>query len=336
MIILNNELFNPNAKKGEKFYDSAQQYQKEVESLKRKHGNVIIFRRTRKDSFDNEGRSLPVPPMILPLRGKRIGDNGVDQDLLYTEAIPNKKDGIYQPKKSGMIVYDELTVHMNKHPDLAWFLYYVSNLYGKEYILYDKDEIKKKELEERRNKVALENALFGDSSLSDDTILRIVAESWGINIYKKEDAQLRFELEELLKRRDAEKRKHPSVKGSKEFLKDIKNIGEKVFKKSYLQRGFSSKVMSKEDSGDIIMNQTGEKLFFVPPDKEAEWFDYFAEHVIKDENLWPRLVKANVNNGYIDNATDTDQLKWLFKFVNKEPTKKTLGTIKKELKGYLA
>jgi len=336
MLILNNELFNPNVKKGEKLYDSVQQYQKEIESLRRKHGDVIIFRRTRKNSFDNTGRSLPIPPMVLPLRGKRIGGDGIDEDWLYVEAIPNKENGIYKPRRSGMIVYDELVVHMDKQPDLAWFLYYVSGLYGKEYILYDKDQIKKLELDERKRKVALENALFGESSLSDPTILRIVAESWGIDIYKKEDAQLRFELEELLKRRDIEKRKNPSVKGSKEFLKDIKNIGEKVFKKSFLKRGFTSKILTKEDSGDIIMNQTGEKLFFVPPDREIEWFDYFAEYAVRDENLWSRLVKANVNNGYIDNADEETQLGWLYKFADKEPAKKTLGAMKKELKGYLA
>lgn len=335
MLILNNELFDPNVKKDHKFYETAQKYKTEVEGLRKKHGNRIVFKRTREHPMTENGIRLPMPPMTLPLRGSRGGVSGEPENWMYSESIPNKKDGVYQLRKGSLMVTDELIVDMNKKPDLAWFIVYICPLYGKEIEIHDRKIIMREKAAERRRRVRLENALYGESPLSDSGILKSVAEAWGLNAFHKDANELRFELEALLKRRDEEKKKDPSVRGTDDFLKDIKNVGEKVFKKSFLQKGFNAGILKREKSGDIVMTGTEEKLFFVPPEKANDWFNYFAEKAIADETLWKRLVMSNINNGYIDDASSTEQLAWLFKFAGKKPEKKTLPAQKKELVGYL-
>ena len=335
MLIKNNKLFNPGVKKGDEDYETAERYNTEVSSLIKKHGTRLIFKRTRKYSMSKNGLRMPMPPMILPLRGSRTVD-GKPEEWMYVEGLPPKKDGVFDQRQRGLMIGAEKVIDMEKQPDLGWFLYYISPLMNKEIVLYDPKLEHRQKADQRRMAVALENALFGDSPLSDSGVLKTVAEAWGVNSFHKDPDELRFELESLLKRRDNEKLKDTSVRGSKEFLKDIKIIGTVTFKKSFLQRGVSSDIIKIEKSGDVVMTATGEKLLFVPPEKLSDWFDYFAEHVIKNEPLFKKLVKANANNGYIDDATDVSQLEWLFKFVGKPITKKTMPTIKRELKGHLA
>ena len=246
-------------------------YDKGVKELREKFGKSIRFVRPEFPRFnkgtDSKGNETtlaePAFPAMFPLqtdfthpkRGREIWGCCMGIPKL----LPN---GLWSIGDKGSLRIDEhKIVDLDKQPDLAYYLYFISNAMrsGRIKVSDPKGDIKKK-ANKVREEVEVKTAIW--QMLEDDALLKKMAMAYGVqDTATKEPDAIRFELEAILLSNNEKKRKDPSVKGTAEFLEEMK-VTDGVRLRSFIRGLFDEKIITDRGDGRL---RIGDKVLVQMP-----------------------------------------------------------------------
>jgi hypothetical protein len=335
-LLVNEALGNVN----HPLYPHAVEYENGLKELKENYGKEIKFIRPGLPKYnpgmDSEGRSTtllePPSPALFPMqtylthseRGKETWSCCLD----FPELQPN---GLWKMgKKRSIIIFDSITVNIDKDPDLAFYLYKICKSIKDGRLAVDnpKAEVRakaNKEREETERQMAIWNVL------KDELALRRIAQAWGITeVGMKDEDAVRFELKELLIKNDEKKKLDPKTKGTREFLDELK-INDNIRLRSFIRDLLDSKTIIYKDDGRLWI---GEKqlmqLPFVAIQSQSQ-FDYICNFYGSPNNVarLQELMRDVITKEMLDAIVDNKDYVWLGKimgittsFKKKEETKR--------------
>jgi hypothetical protein len=220
-------------------------------------------------------------------------------------------------KKKSIKINDFLNVEIDKQPDLAYYLYYISKFGVKENSPILKIDDPKKEVRERAEKeealVELKFAIW--KQLSDEVALRKIAAAYGVTgTATKEPNKIRFDLEAQLEVNNKKKKRDPLVRGTREFLEEMK-VTDNVRLRAFIKNLEDSKKLIYKPDGRYHL---GEKtLLQVPYDAIGDTFGYVCNFysVPNNADKLQELMRDVMNKEYLDNITDSKDLVWIAKIM---------------------
>jgi hypothetical protein len=329
MILVNSEKLNLSAAddKSHPQHEQAKEYRQGLATLKSlyKDGFITLTRTGYPrfvDGIDHRGRDMkdlkePTPPAKYPLstyfshpkRGKELWECCIGNPKI----MPGNLWAIGDRKN--FTVEDRIIVDIAKEADFAFYLCYISSaVRGGHLKVADPKADAKARGDQRREKLERETAIW--HTLSDEENLRKIASAYGVaDVAKKEPDTIREELETVLKNNDMAKRKDASVKGTKEFLDELK-ITDSIRLSSFIRHWLDeSKITYKEDGryrvGDKIIAQ-------VPHDYVLHKFSWLCNYYAAPNQVdkLQELMKDLVNKEYLDSITDEKDFRWIAKVMD--------------------
>jgi len=203
-----------------------------------------------------------------------------------------------------------LIIDLVDQPDLAFFVYYKSPLVrGGHLKVDDPREETKQKAAKKRQALELETAIW--QGLEDEDQLRKLASAYGIeNVREKLGDDLRFELEGVLKNNDVKKKKDPTIKGTKEFLEEMK-ITDYVRLSAFIRNMLDNSMIVFSGDGRY---KVGDKPIAQVPSNEVTkkfaWLcNYFAAPNNKDR--LQELFRDLINKEYLDTVEDPKDFRWI-------------------------
>jgi hypothetical protein len=328
------------ADKTHPLYAHAVEYNEGLRELKEKFGKEIKFIRPGYPKFnpgmDSEGKDAtlmePSEPALFPLstyfshpqRGKEVWACCLDFPKLLS-------NGLWEMgRKRSFMVFDYITIDIDKNPDFAFYLYYISNEPKKQLLVVDnpKAEIRAK-ADKEREATELQVAIW--HVLKDELALRRIAQSWGIPfVGEKDPDELRFALKTLVVGNDEKKKLDPRTKGTKEFLAELK-VTDSIRLRAYIRDLFDSKTVIYKPDGRYWL---GEKELIQAPYnavRDNSEFDYFCNFYGAPNNAikLQELMRDTITQDMLDGIVDDKDFTWLGKvmdiktsFKKKEETKR--------------
>ena len=300
----------------------ALEYTQGLAELKEKFGKVIKFIRPGfpktnigSDSKGNEARLIePTPPVLFPLekayahpeRGEEIWSCCLQMPKL----LPN---GLWSiGNKRSIKVEEFINVDLDKQPDLAYYLYYIANFKRAGRLEVDDKKAKIKEkADKERMLVERKTAIW--QMLSDENVLRKMAGAYGVpNSGTAEPDQLRFDLEAQLEKNDNKKRNDPSLKGTREFLEEMK-VTDNVRLRAFIKKLEDDKKLIYKPDGRYRL---GDKVLMqVPQARLQTKFEYLCEYynIPNNHDKLQELMRDVVDKEYLDSVTDDKDFTWLAK-----------------------
>lgn len=340
MLIINNEVLNPkdlSDKKTKDFLQFAKEFREE-------HAGKRYLRYIRNTPLQRNKSGLyePVTPILFPRIATVPSFSGAPETWIYTETMPSKKEGMFVLREKSITLGYEVIVSLETQMD---YIYWLENnpLFKKYFKLDDPAAEHRMQVAIKRKTANLTQALYADNSpLSDDDKLKDVASAWGIpNVKNKEADTVRIELEDLLKQREAQKAKNPSVEGIDEFMSSLGNIDDEIRKRALLRRGVDSGIIEfdRKHWYYVIKGQEEEediRLVFIPMEqtRESLHFKYFCKQILDDKNakLWKQVKSALINAEFIDGINKLDDIRWICREEGISTHHKALDTLKDEVK----
>ena len=303
-------------------HEYAKEYTAGIAELKQKFGKTVKFVRPgfpkSNRGSDSRGREVnmlePTPPAMFPLekefahplRGKEIWSCCLNMPKL----LPN---GLWSiGNKRSIKITDYLNVNIEKQPDLAYYLYYIANFErgGRLKIDDPKAEVRAK-AEKEEAMVDLKFAIW--KQLTDEPTLRKLAAAYGVpNSGTEEPAQLRFNLEAKLLNNDIKKRQDPLIRGTREFLEEMK-VTDNVRLRALLQKLIDEKKLVYKPDGRYRL---GDKLLMQVPQTEiGRTFEYICGYYSMATNAdkLQELLRDIVNKEFLDNIVDDKDYVWIGK-----------------------
>jgi hypothetical protein len=300
----------------------ALEYTQGLTELREKFGNVIKFIRPgfpkKNRGSDSKGNEVmmnePTPPALFPLEKSHPHPNRGEEVwsccLNMPKLLPN---GLWSiGNKKSLKIEQFINVDINKQPDLAYYLYYIADFGRGGRLKVDDPQ------EEIRNKAAKERQLVERKTaiwqmLSDENVLRKMASAYGVPFAatKSPDA-LRFDLEAQLESNDKNKIKDNSIKGTMEFLEEMK-VTDNVRLRAFLQKLIDdNKLVYKQDGryrlGDKVLMQ-------VPQSEINKRFEYLCSYynISNNQDKLQELMRDVVNKEFLDGIKDDKDITWLSK-----------------------
>jgi hypothetical protein len=215
------------------------------------------------------------------------------------------------PPNDNSMVIDSEVFHLDckKQPDFAFFIMYKSGLLGTEYMVYDPEGDKLKELTEKNARLKVQSSIRE----FEEEKLRMLSQAWGVKeAGTKNMILLQEELENKVFSMDDAKKKDPTklmLKGIAEFLAESKNDAV-TRPKALIQQGIDDKVITFNHS-DSNYYFNGNKLCYVPFNT-TERQDYLAQYLRNPENSekWLDILKALVTKETIEKY-DKYGIRWI-------------------------
>ncbi len=315
----------------------AKDYTKGVAELRDTFGKYIKlirpgFPKTNQgsDARGNEQTLVePTPPASFPLqteynhptRGKEIWSCC----LTTPKLLPNQ---LWEMgSKRSVSIKDSLTIDVNKNPDLAYYFYYISNAIKTDRLKVDnpKADIKKK-ADKVRAEVERKTAIW--NMLSDEDVLRRMAQAYNVGDTATKDADaLRFELEAVLEANDKKKQRDPSVKGTAEFLAEMK-VTDNIRLRSFIKTLLDNKVIEYKPDGRF---RIGDKVLCqVTYEHLKDTFNFICNYYGAPNNAdkLQDLMKDVVTKETLDKFDEKD-ITWMAKVMDVTVAFKKKEEIKK-------
>lgn len=327
----------------DKFHKIAVEYNNTIKYLQERYKNGIIrfkrpnFPRPTKaaDAFGNEipKATEPETPMRIPLKSYQaisdLGKHYVACCLDAPEVLPN---GLWElGRQRAITVKGGIAVNVNDNPDLAFFLYKVSP-FVKKGILKVLDPLKDDEaLGEEEMQVAYrKHAVW--TQLSDIEKLKTMASAYGVvQTGTKQPNQIRKELEDILVRNDKLRRSNPIIKGTKEFLEEMK-VTDSVLLRAFVQKAIDE---SKLSCGLNGMWKIGDKAVVQVPatdirdsDSKIRYLCNFMSLANQTEKL-TEFMRDLINREYLEGITNKQEWVWLGKIAGVPTQFKKLEEVQK-------
>jgi hypothetical protein len=232
-----------------------------------------------------------------------------------------------------MSVKEDILVNINEDPDLAFFLYKISPFVKRKLIkvadpVADDSELGEAERELTERKYAVWNML------GDETKLKMMARAYGLNaVDGKQPNAIRKELEVQLETNDKLKRQNPAVKGTKEFIDEMK-VTDGLLLRNFIQKAIDDKKLAYNADGRW---KIGSKIIIqVPFGELSRKNDYLCNYLMAGNNLekYQEFLRDLVNQDYLDTITDKKEWVWLAKIANTPHDFKKMEEIKEGVKGF--
>jgi hypothetical protein len=276
--------------------------------------------------FEATGIPYPVPPSQFPLQTLyKHPERGTELWACCIDAPKILPGNLWDlGRRRFFSVTESMNVDIKTQADLAFYLCYISNALKSGQIKIDDPEAEiKAKADEERAIIDRKTAIW--NILSDEPQLRKICQAYGIsNALKKTPDALRFELEALLKKNDEKKNRDPYIKGTKDFLEEMK-INDNVRLRSFIRNGIDNSFILYKPDGRY---RIGEKVILqVPQPDIGRKFDYLCNYLAAPNNLEKlrEVMTDLINKEYLDLITDDNDFRWLAKvmdiqgFYNKKP-----------------
>ena len=302
----------------------AKEYDTGVKYLKRTYGDSIRFIRPgyprHSAGVDAKGKPVPkmakqTPPMILPLQAEVVGKTGTEVwacSLGSPQLLPN---GLWDiGSKRSLMIGENYTVNLKTQPDLAFFLYYKSPMYGTLLKVDDPTAKAREDGDRERAELELQTALYG--RLSDEKELRVICQSWGIRgADKKHPDVLRKELRGVVKSGDKAKKRDATARGTAELLTDLK-ITDMVRLRSFVMQGMDNKKINWMPDGKYKIGER--ELCKVPVSEIKENFTYLCNHLgnAANRDKLKNVISDLADKEYLDGISDDKQFFWLARMLD--------------------
>ncbi len=260
--------------KGHPQHDFAKFYDEKLKSLKARHKNGYVrFKRPgyprHIKGADSRGMEIPkvaepVPPMRIPLKGYAItGSKGKHLWMCCTDPptiLPNQLWDL--GRNRSLSIKDDYLVNLEDNPELAFFLAEISvhTKKGRLRLLdpvADDDEVGRAE-----ELIALrKNAVW--NLLPDVEKLKTMARAYGVNkVDEKQPNAIRKALEEQLTKNDEAQKRNPAVKGTREFIEEMR-VTESVLLRNFIQKAIDDKKLAVSSASGHW--KIGEKFIYQVP-----------------------------------------------------------------------
>jgi len=310
--------------KNAKMHKFAREYDSTLTELKKTHANGYIrFKRPGYPKFtkgaDNRGNEVdkmlePTPPMRIPLQAyATIDDSGKHLWMCCLDAPKVLPNGLWDMgRKRAMSIKEDVLININEEPDLAFFLSRISPFVRKKQLRIvdpkaDDATLGEAERELTERKYAIWNML------PDGDKLKIMARAYGLNsVDDKQPNAIRKELEQLLEVNDKLKRQNPAVKGTKEFLEEMR-ITDGVLLRAFVQKAIDDKTLTWSGDGRW---RIGQKIVVqIPMTEITRKNDYLCNYLMAGNNTekLQEFIKDLINKEYLATITDRKEWEWLAK-----------------------
>jgi hypothetical protein len=207
------------------------------------------------------------------------------------------------------MIGENYTVSLKTQPDLAFYLYYKSPMYGTLLKVDDPSAKAREEGDKARADLELQTALYG--RLADETELRIICQSWGIRgADKKHPDVLRKELNGVVKNGDKLKKRDATARGTAELLADLK-ITDSVRLRSFVMAAIDKEQVKWMPDGKYRIGER--ELCKVPVAEIKEKFTYLCNHLgnAANRDKLKEVIRDLADKEYLDGLTDDKQFFWL-------------------------
>lgn len=303
----------------------AEQYTAGISELKEKFGKVIKFIRPGfplinkgSDSKGNETNLVePDRPALFPLEREYVHPLRGSEVWSCCLQMPKlQSNGLYSVGDKKSIRIDEfLIVDIDKQPDLAFYLYYISrygiNEKGGLLRVYDPQKEVRERAEKERQLVERKTAIW--QMLTDENVLRRMAAAYGVpNSGTKEPDQLRFDLEAQLESNDKKRRNDLTIKGTREFLEEMK-VTDSIRLRAFIKGLEDDKKLVYKADGRYRL---GDKVLMQVPQSEInKRFEYICGYyaIPNNSDKLVELMRDVVDKEYLDNIKDDKDFTWLSK-----------------------
>jgi hypothetical protein len=311
-------------------------YNKGVKELREKFGKVIRFENPVFPRFnqgtDSKGEDTtlaePSYPTAYPLRTAFTHPTRGMEVWSCCVTLPKlQPNGLWEMGDKRSIRFaDSLNVDLNKDPDLAYYLYFISNSMksGRIKVSDPKGDVRKK-ANKKREEVEVNTAIW--QMLEDESLLRRMAMAYGISdTAKKEPDAIRFELEALLIANNDKKRKDPSVKGTAEFLEEMK-VTDAVRLRAFIKILFDDKIITDRGDGRL---RIGEKVLAqVPYESIKDPFNFLCNfyHAPNNSDKLQDVMRDVMSKEKLDKFEEKDYA-WICKVMGVQTVFKKKEEIK--------
>ena len=342
MILINQKQLTSDAlnDKSHPLHAHAVEYNEGLTKLKEKFGKEIKFIRPGYPKFnpgaDSEGRATdllePTQPALFPLqtyvthpmRGREL----IGCCLGIPKLLPNNLWDIGD--KRSFTVFDSISVNIDNEPDLAYYIYYISRAVKRsELVVEDLKSVVRAKADKEREETERQMAIW--HVLSDDLALRRIAQAYNIaEVGMKEDDAVRLELKDVLIRNDERKKLDPTVKGTKEFLEELK-VSDNIRLRAFIRELLDKKVITYNPDGRFWLGDKVRELLQVPYSALGNTFDYICNFYGSPNNeiRLQQLMREVVTEDMLKGIVDDKDFVWLAKvmgvqtsFKKKEETKR--------------
>jgi hypothetical protein len=332
MLLIDKSRLMPNSGKNpdDPMHVYAVQYERGLKEIKKRfpEGEITFVRPGYPhvvDGLTAKGTEIKVPyptaPVRFPLQTLYTHpDRGVKELWACCLDAPVILDGgqwdMDKRKSKSFSVEERIVVDINKEPEFAFYLYFISNAVKSGQLKIDdpKADIKAK-ADIKRQEIERETAIW--NVLNDEDNLRKVSAGYGIaDAMKKEPDALRFELQDLLKLNDEKQKRDPSIKGTKEFLEDLK-INDNVRLRAFIRTAIDNSIIKWNPDGRYKV--ADRPLLQVPKPEIGRRFDYLCNYMAAPNNLdkLQELMTDVVDKTYLDGVGESkDDLRWLAKVMS--------------------
>lgn len=289
----------------------------------------------------------PVTPWRIPLKAYvdvgGLGKHTWQCCLEPPEVLPN---GLYDfPKlsnKKSISVKEDILVNINDQPDLAFFLYRISKfmtrtdretgkvtkgLFNIVDPIKDDEEVGVEEMALAERKYAIWTMLKNDVDK-----LKVMARAYNVaDVDNKQPNSLRKELEQTLLNNDNLKRQNPAVRGTKEFMEEMK-VTDNVLLRSFIQSMLDAKRLGWTPDGWYFIGS--KKIVQVPQKEITRSTDYLCSYLMAGSNgeKLQEFMKDLLSKEYLDGIKDTKEWKWLASIGGYNPAFKKIEEIQEEVK----
>lgn len=307
-----------------KLHKFAVEYENTIKYLKDTYKNGFIrFKRVgfpkHVKGADSNFREIPkvaepVPPMRIPLSAySTIGELGKHRIMCCLDTPTVLANGLWDMgTKKAMSIKEGVLININDEPDLAFFFYKVSPFVKRGLLQVvdpakDDADLGAEEMELTERKYAVWNML------GDVEKLKTMARAYGVaGVETKQPNAIRKELEALLERNDKAKRQNPAVKGTKEFLEEMK-VTDGVLLRAFVQRMMDEKRLEYRADGRF---RIGEKIIIQVPVSEINRNkEYLCQYLMTGNNAdkLQEFLKDLISKEYLDGITEKKEWQWLAK-----------------------
>ena len=287
---------------------------------------------------DDRGNEIPkmaepVKPWRIPLQAYAVtGNKGKHLWACCMGAPEPKENGLWDMGTiKSMSVKEDILVNINENPDLAFFLYKISPFVRRRLITVvdpklDDETLGTAERELTERKYAVWNML------ADEAKLKTMARAYGMNaVDSKQPNAIRKDLEKLLETNDKLKRQNPAVKGTKEFIEEMK-VTDGLLLRNFMQKAIDDKKLTWKGDGRW---KIGEKIVCQVPSQETlRRNDYLCNWLMAGNNTdkLKEFIVDLVDKDYLDTIPDTKdgrkEWEWFAKVSGENPAFKKTGEIK--------
>jgi len=328
-----------------KLHDFAKVYDDTLVEINRKFKvGTIRFRKAGyprytegADSFGRKIAKMVEPPttMRIPLKAyATLGKLGKHLWMCCQDTPTVLPNGLWDMgRKKAISIKDDLLVNINEEPDLAFFLYKVSPFVtgrrgaGKS-LLKIVDPIADDETMGEEERALTERKYAIWNMLSDTDKLKTMARAYGVaDVDNKQPNGIRKELEILLETNDKLQKQNPIIKGTKEFVEEMR-VTDGVLLRAFVQKAIDEKKLEYRGDGRW---RIGDKIIVQVPQSElTRRNDYLCNYLMAGNNAdkLQEFIKDLINKDYLEGITESKEWSWLAKIAGVSYNFKKLDEVK--------